>query len=593
MSGRRISLFAFFVAVVLALWTGLAWLVEVRISHGQGLAVTLFQGQDESALLLGAGALMALSLFVGARRAGAATGGRAAGMRGWQWARRGVVVVPLALLFALAARWGYGLLFGGYALSRDEQVAEFGAAALLHGGAAHHGGIGWPIPPEWIPYRRAIMPEFFSPFGADHVWTAAYLPLNSAFRALWGWLGDADCAGPAFLFVGLLALWRVALRLFPERPDAVAVALLMALGSTQLFVTAMTPYAMTGHFALNMLWLALLLRGGALGHGGAGLVLLLLTGLHQYHYPLPFVLPFLLWLALGRRWGALAFHGAVLVVAVLFWAKLWPHALIDLYGPAADVRPSAGVADKMDSLVDRLLAKWHPLLHLSRFLAWNDLLLVPLALVALWKMDWRAALRGQSLALPLALGAFGMAALSMDQGYGWGYRYLHGFIGSFALLAGYGWAGLRAPEGWARGRLLGGSLLVSVLTGIFLMARAHDYVAPYAAAHRRILASPADVVLVDPRGGRFVTDLVRGRGGAPLERPVVMNIGMLGEARVDALCARHSVAIFDRSAFLPLGVGAIGWGNARIAAVRAQLAARGCGALVSPGPRPGLWLPGW
>lgn len=562
----RVAVPALCAAVLALAWAALAWGVELWALGGRSLAPYLFRTQDLPALVLGGGAMLLVALWAGRPRPGLS----------WGWARRWPVVGTLALGFALAAWAGWHGLFHGYALSRDEQVAEFGAAAL------RHGGLGWVIPPEWVPFRRAIMPEFFAPFGADHVWTPAYLPLNAAVRALFGWLGDPGLASPVFLAIGLLALWRVALRLFPDRPDAVAVTLLMALSSTQLLVTGMTPYAMTGHFALNMLWLALVLRGGAVGHGLAALVLLALAGLHQYHYPLPFLLPFLLWLALGRRWGALAFHTLALALAVAVWAKAWPHLLIDLYGPAADVRPSAGVADKMDSLLGRLLAQWHPLLHLARFLAWNNLLLVPLAVLAVVRARPGALLRGETLVLPLALGAFGMAALAMNQGYGWGYRYLHGFIGSFALLAGYGWAALRAPVGTARAPLLAASVLVSGLTGGFLMMRAQAYVAPYAAAHRLILSDAADVVLVDPRGGRFVTDLVRGRAGAPLGHPVVMNLGQLDTARLDRLCAARRVALFDRSAFLPMGVGPIAWNDAYIAGLRAHLAAVGCGRVLVP-----------
>lgn len=560
MSQARVSWLLILAALCFAAWAALAWGVEVDWLKGRTIGHYFFRSQDLPALMMGCGALLLGGLAI-----------RLAPEGRWSWGTDRRIVLPAIAAFALMAWSGRYWLFGNYSLSRDEEVAEFAARAM------RDGFLGRPIPPEWIAYRRAIMPEFFSPFGADHVWMAAYLPLNAAFRALWGWMGDPDLAAPAFLLIGLVALWRVALRLFPDRPDAVVVTMLMALSSTQLLVTGMTPYAMTGHFALNMLWLALVLRGGVLGHGGAALVVLALTGLHQYHYPLPFLAPFLLWFALGRRWGVLAFHAVVLAVAVLLWAKLWPHLLIDLYGPAADVRPSAGVADKMGSLVDRVLAKWHPLLHLSRFLAWNNLLLVPLALIGLWRMDWRAALRGERVALPLALGAFAMAAIAMDQGYGWGYRYLHPMIGSFALLAGFGWTRLRAPGGEARAPLLGASLLVGLLTGSFLVMRAHDYVAPYAAAHRLILAADADVVLVDPRGGRYVTDLVRGRNGEPLGRPVVMNIGMMDMAALDRLCDRGTVAIFDRGAFLPLGVGAVNWGNGRIAALRAHLAERVCG----------------
>ncbi|MPT47495.1 MAG: MFS transporter [Sphingobium sp.] len=552
------------------LWAGLSWGIEVLWLRGASLGHGLFSTQDFPALLLGGATLAGLGLFTGRARVTYWTGGL-----DWRLALRGSVVVGLVLAFAVIAWAGRYWLFGDYSLSRDEQVAEFGAAAL------RHGGIGWPIPAEWLDYRRAIMPEFFSPFGADKVWTAAYLPLNSAVRALFGWLGDGNVAGPVFLIIGLLSLWRVALRLFPDRPDAVAVSVLMALSSTQLLVTGMTPYAMTGHFALNMLWLALVLRDDKAGHVGAALVALILTGLHQYHYPLPFLLPFLLWFALGRRWGPLVFHSAILVIAVVIWAKLWPTFLMDLYGPAADVRPSAGVADKMDSLFDRVLAKWHPLLHLSRFVAWNNMLLIPLALIALWRMDWRDALTGRTPLLPLGLGAFGMAVLAMDQGYGWGYRYLHGFIGSFALLAGYGWAALRRPGGETRAPVLLASLLVALMTGSLLMARAHEYVAPYAASHRAIMTADADVVLVDTRGGRFVTDVVRGHDGAPLGRPVVMNIGMLSAEELDRLCDRHSIAIFDKSLFLPIGIAGVAWDNEATAALRAQMEARGCGQVMA------------
>lgn len=565
MMGGRISPLLLISGALALLWMALAWAVEIEALEGQALGHHLFLLQDRMALTLGGGALILAGLLAG--------GGKA---YDWRWARNGWLVGGGIMLFALAAWAGRYWLMDDYALSRDEQVAEFAAAAM------RHGWLGWPIPPEWREYRRAIMPEFFSAYGADDVWTAAYLPLNAAFRALCGMAGDPNLMGPLFLVVGLAALWRVAVRLFPARPDAVAVVLVMALSSAQLLVTGMTPYAMTAHFALNMLWLALVLRGGVAGHGAAGAVALILAGLHQYHYPFPFLLPFLLWFALGRRWGALVFHGAVLGLAILIWAKLWPHMLMDLYGPAADVRPSAGVADKVDSLFDRLIAKWHPLLHLSRFLAWNNLLLVPLAVIGLWRMDWRAALRGERVALPLALGAFGMAALAMDQGYGWGYRYLHPFIGSFALLAGWGWTSLRHPGGDRRGAMLVSSVLVALLTGSFLMARAHDYVAPYAAAHRLILSSDADVVLVDARGGRFVSDLVRGRDGEPLGRPVVMNIGFLDTESLDHLCDSHSVALLDRSAFLPLGVSAFPWGSDEIAALREHLAARKCGRTLLP-----------
>ena len=559
---RRVSWLMLISAISYALWLGAAWGVEVEWLKGRTIGHVFFEAQDMPAL-----AMSCVALFFG----GLAL--RWVPKGGWRWGDDRRMVGLLIGLVACSAWTGRYWLFGNYSLSRDEEVAEFAAKAIRDGWLAR------PIPPEWLDYRRAIMPEFFSPFGADKYWNSAYLPLNSAFRALCSWLGDANLSGPLFLAAGLIALWRAALRIMPEgRSDAVAVTMLMALTSTQLLVTGMTPYAMTGHFALNMVWLALMLRGDRLGHVGAGLTVLLLAGLHQYHYPLVFLTPFLLWFALSRRWGALLFHGAILALAVVIWARLWPSLLTDLYGPAADVRPSAGVADKMQSLAERL-EKWRPLLYMSRFFAWNNLLLVPLALIGLWRMGWRAALRGERVALPLGLGALGMAALAIDPGYGWGYRYLHGFIGSFALLAGLGWASFRRPDS----RVLSASVLIALLTGSFLMARARDYVAPYAEVHRRIMASGADVVLVDPRGGRYVTDVVRGPGSDPLGHPVVMHIGWLTPRKVDALCARYpDVAILDISTFGPMGVGIVPWGSRWIAGLRERMELRGCGRVIAP-----------
>src|SRR3546814_1383480 len=83
------------------------------------------------------------------------------------------------------------------------------------------------------------------------------------------------------LAVGFGALWHIARKLFPGRPDAVLVTLLLAFSSTQLLVMSMTAYAMTAHFALNMVWLALFLRNDWKGHFGAAVVAFLAIGLQD------------------------------------------------------------------------------------------------------------------------------------------------------------------------------------------------------------------------------------------------------------------------------------------------------------------------
>src|SRR3546814_3480513 len=121
----------------------------------------------------------------------------------------------------------------------------------------------------------------------------------------------------------------------------------------------------------------------------------------------------------------------------------------------------------------------------------SDLLMVPLATLGVFAMRWRGAIRGQEIALPLALGCFAGCALALAQGYGWGYRYAHGFIGPFCLLAGLSWARFRT--GAMRPLFLGTA--ITLLSSAFLVWRTHSFVAPYAASHRMIDASRADVVL--------------------------------------------------------------------------------------------------
>lgn len=555
-SARRLFLAG---SLGLTLWLGATFLWHVTYRHGISLPVILLLDQDFPALF-GSLLLLALAALVAEGKGIALPPPTAR------------IVVPVILLLGMAAWAGHYSLFQDYAISRDEEVARFAAAYMREGLFAR------PIPEQWEPFRRAIMPEFFSPFGAADYWTAAYLPVNSAIQALFWHLGDPNLAGPSLLMLGLFALWRIALRLMPDRPDAVWVTMLLAFSSCQLWVTAMTPYAMTGHFALNMVWLALVLRGGVLGHGGAAIVAIVASGLHQWHFPPIFIAPFILWMLLARRWAIAAFHLLTMVAIVVIWAKIWPGFLLHSLGAPTDVRPSAGVADKVGSLFQRLGDRWQPLVNLSRFFAWNNILMMPLAISGIAATRWRDAIAGRAIALPLALGCIAGCALALAQGYGWGFRYAHGFIGPFCLLGGLGWARFR-PRQAVRPIII--AVAITLLSSGYLVWRTYAFVAPYAASHKLIDSSEADVVLIDPRGGLYVTDLVRGRDGVP-GRPMVMNLGMLTLNQVDLLCRDYVVELFERADFRPLGVPLARWNLSRMDTLRAHMKDVGCDKPVQP-----------
>ncbi|HTH28206.1 MAG TPA: MFS transporter [Sphingobium sp.] len=494
----------------------------------------------------------------------------------------GRVIAMAAIIAVLAARLGRDAVFHGYSPSRDELMVELAGAYLADG------HIGWPIPAEWLPYARAMMPEFYSPYGADAVWTSIYLPVHAAIRALFALLGDADFAAPAMLAVGLAALWDVARRLFPDRADARIVVMLMALTSTQLVATAMTPYAMTSHFALNMVWLALVLRGGILANLCAAAVLIAAAGLHQWHFPALFAGPVILWMLWRRQWPSALAQIAALLAAVLIWAKLWPMLLAYLLGPPVGgvARGAPGVGAKVASLFGRL-DKWQPLLNIGRLIAWNNALLLPLGALSIARLPRRFAwLRDPPIILPLLMMVLIGFALALYQGYGWGFRYMHGQIGALCLLAGYGWTVL-SRDGERSMRLVWGASAMSLAAMAYLLGSTEHYVRGYARTIAAMRASGADVVLVDIRGGYFMTDLVRFANGRP-GRPAIMSLAMLNKRQLGQLCRTHDVALIDYRQFWALGVHPVSpvvREGAWLDSLHREMARLGCGRLVIPPSR--------
>jgi hypothetical protein len=133
------------------------------------------------------------------------------------------------------------------------------------------------------------------------------------------------------------------------------------------------------------------------------------------------------------------------------------------------------------------------------------------------------------------------------QGHGWGYRYLHGCLGSVCLLAARGWISVTARKAGIKGNP-GLALVSSAALSLLVLLPWRSYqvnrlITPYAVAAEAIGRSRADVVIVDSADIWYGTDLVR---NDPLLRtsPKVMNLFTLDEAQLRALCQRYDVAIF-------------------------------------------------
>lgn len=465
--------------------------------------------------------------------------------------------LALAVAVAVTAWIGTWLVCHGFALSYDEVMAEFDARIFGSGAL-----IG-PIPVEWRAYRQALAPHFLLPVPGNDAWVSAYLPMNAMLRALFAAIGSPALTGPVLLGIAVLMVAAVALRLWPGRPDAALVAVLLLVTSPQALATAMTPYAMTGHLTLDLAWLWLFLRGGRAGHGGAAAVGFVACGLHQVVFHPLFVAPFLIGLVLGRSWRLVAFYTAAYGAIGAFWTLYWPGVLaVTGFGGGAGHGAEVGASYQIARIAALLAAfDWNGLdlmaKNLIRFVTWQSPLLVPLLI-----LSWPALRRGEgpsrALAGGIVLTTLAMFVLLPYQGHGWGYRYLHGLIGSACLLAAQGWITatrtLSPPRRVSANALFGLGCTAALALLALRAVQVERFVSPYAAAWAAIHGLATDIVLIDDRDLAFGSDLVR-NDPFLTDRPIlVLRRGIASEADLRALCSRGSVGVFGAAEAERLGL---------------------------------------
>jgi len=469
--------------------------------------------------------------------------------------RPAAIPTGLALLVLVMGIAGVTIVFQGYHLSRDEFLADFDAIVFRSGHVIAS------VDPQWRPFVFALEPRYMLPVTGDVGSISTYLPINAVLHTAMGLIANPDWTGAVLAAAAVVATWGVARRLWPQRPDAAVVCSILVATSSQVLVTAMTSYAMTAHLALNMIWLWFFLRGDKVGHGAAIATGWLASGLHQLVFHPIFVAPFIMGLwATGRRALACLYIGSYAAIG-LFWIEYW-HIVFGQEGIATHIGDNTGPL----YFVVRILAQvesfqWSGIdlmvKNALRFVIWQNPALLPLACLA-----YMTIRRGSGIASELFTGILltlvAMFLLSSYQGHGWGYRYLHGLIGSAALLGGYGWLALTTPLTQDETRrsqtimVICSAIAVLILLPVHAM-QAHDFASPYVRASKAISQAPTDVVIVDKSRLLFAEDLVR---NDPFlrNRPKVLDLTNLTEANIRDLCAHHRVAIFDREQGLAFGI---------------------------------------
>jgi hypothetical protein len=445
--------------------------------------------------------------------------------------------VAAAIASAVIGYAGAYLVALNFPLSMDEFMAVFDAE-IFRGGH-----LLAPLAPEWQAYAKALQPIFLLQSGNTTVWSSNYLPVNAALHALFMWLGDRALTAPVLAAVAVLALYGIARRLWPKRPDAAVVAVLLLVTSSQFLITAMTPYAMTAHLALNLVWLYLFLRNTGASHGGALVVGFAASGLHQVIFHPLFAAPFVLMLWVQRRFRLAAIYTMGYAAICLFWVFYWALILPPLAGSASGL--SAFLMRAWEFLTFDLGAFGLMVRNLARFIAWQNpfvlvLFIAALGSIRLWKSPMPQLLGGIVLTL------VAMTFVMPFQGHGWGYRYLHGLLGNLSLMAAYGWVNI----GGRRIAPMRGALAACTVFAVLMLPlrgwQVRSFTEPYAAAYESIRTTDADLVFVDPTDSWYGGDLVRNdpylRG-----RPKVLVLNFLNESDMRRLCARNTVEVFERN----------------------------------------------
>ena len=464
----------------------------------------------------------------------------------------------VGIVTAFALYWGSYDLMGNFPISRDEEMVVFDMAVFAKGHLAE------PFPAQWREFATELVPAFL--LNEDHPrgFVSAYLPVNAWLRLGFSFITDPALMNPILVLAGGLALFDIAKRLFANDNRAIWVTLLIYLLSTQMLVNAMTTYAMTGHMALNLIWLAAFLRGRFWGHAGAIATAAFATGLHQLAFHPLFAAPFVLWRLRQGQWRLALIYGTAYALIIALWIS-YPVIATLQTGVAA-----MGGGQQDDFLRDRV---WPLLVHrdsmtipfmtlnLLRFLAWQNFALLPLVAGAVPLM-----FRTRSIVCPLAWGIF-IAILFFTlvlpfQGHGWGYRYLHPYLGSFALLAGFGYQQLAAEPG---ARTDGAVLLMSGATlvgAVTLPAHTRDFVAQHLAVEQLVARQMSDFVLIDTddlpsTDGAWsanAIDIVRNRPDLS-NRPLRFSSRSMQPAMLEELCRRGTVATVTRADMHGIGFG--------------------------------------
>lgn len=430
----------------------------------------------------------------------------------------------LALVVGIIAAGGTNLVFHHYLLTADENVADFQAQIF------ERGQIQAQVPRAWIDAARVIKPIYIDYFPATHSWNESYLPVYAAMVAVFRMFDLEPFLNPLLAAATVLAVYGTARNIWPESKVNALVAAGLLATAPQFLAMSMTGYSMPAHLALNAIWLWLYSRPNERKFYLAPLLGVLTVGLHQPIVHALFALPFLVRLVWQRRWRPMSIFAGIYLAGCVGW-YLWrahfqaadPSGVISIFRLA---NPRMPVIQAMNALL---------------IIGWMSLaapLLAALGFMRFFKA--RPILQDAMTSCALTFAFY--FVFFQDQAHGWGYRYFHGALGCFVLVAATGFTELSKRIGTTRARAF---TLAGVTLSIFLQlplrcVQAERFVRPFAHAAAALHALPYDIVALNPRDAWYSADLIRNDPFLE-KRPVIVSIFGLTTTSVAALSKNGSV----------------------------------------------------
>jgi hypothetical protein len=459
-----------------------------------------------------AGANCALLILVAA----AAVAGRHSFRPVLRWFGDNPMTVAAAAVVVLAG--GTLLVYDNAPLCMDEYSPYFQSQTFAAGhlaGQVPVGLLNWVVPPGFQDY-------FLNVSHSTGQIASAYWPSFALLLTPFVRLGIPWACNPLISALTLLAVHRLALRIFADR-EAAGIVVLLTVASPVFFANGISYYSMPAHLLANTVFALLLVdptERRALAAGMVGSIALTL------HNPVPHLLFAAPWVFAtvmrpgGRRTAGYLLAGYLplcLLLGVgwfLFSSNLTHEgAIVAGAGSAGDSLLHLRSAFALPSSTIMLARA----IGIAKLWIWAVPGLLLLAVTGAWK--WRHSTPCLLLTLSAMLTLMGYLFVPFDQGHGWGFRYFHSTWMALPILA--AGALTRLPNPVQRGRtffedsatltfFVACALITLVVGNGFRALQMRAFIEQHQSQIPAYLGKERRVVIIDPSLSSYRLDLSYG-----------------------------------------------------------------------------------